>query len=132
MVEISSKNVSQSAVDFGTKNAWARYVRRRWPNNAVKGAMREWRLSEGEAKGLVYAQASQPTIDKVLRFDPLKGFGIGLEILAILTGVQLENFIEHQAEEARNEQARHAADERRLEALATRISGGGGLDRRRD
>lgn len=124
MIEISSKSIAKSSSRLSTKNAWAQYVRRRFNGlNLVKACQAEWDLSEGEARGLVYAMASQATIDKVLEAEgPFAGFGLGLEILAIKTGVHLEAFIEKQAEEARREAAQWNARERTLEALSARVA----------
>jgi len=123
VVEISSKSVVKSTPGLSTKNAWAQYVRRRFRGaNLVKACQGEWRLTENEARGLVYAQASQRTIDKVLDAEgPFKGFGLGLEILAIKQGVKLEQYIEKQAEEARRARAEYEAEERRLEALSASL-----------
>jgi len=119
-MEISSKSVSESSFRLTTKNAWARYVRRRWRANTLSHAMTEWNLTEGEARGLLYAQASQSTIDKILD-HPRGGFKLGLEILVIKTGLSLEGYIEQQAGEAANERARIEAKERALASLQTRL-----------
>lgn len=121
-MEISSKSVARSSGRTSTKNAWARYVRRRWATNGVKAAMAEWGLSEGEAKGLLYAQASQPTIDKIID-HPRGGFALGLEILVLKTGINLEQFIELEAEEAANERARWEARELHLAKMEARVRG---------
>lgn len=131
VIEISSKSVGKTTFRLSTKNAWAQYVRRRFNGtNLVKACQSEWGLTENEARGLVYAQASQRTIDKVLEAEgPFGGFGLGLEILAIKTGVHLEAFIEKQGEVARHERAAWEAEERRLEALSARVADGRGLRR---
>src|SRR6185369_5350630 len=64
--EISSKSFARSSSRKSTKNAWAAYVRNRWPANTLGAIQAEWDLTEGEARGVLYAQASQPTIDKIL------------------------------------------------------------------
>jgi hypothetical protein len=121
VVKISYENfrTSSKSVGFSTKNAWARWARQRYPNNGVKGLMAEFGLTEGEAKGLIYAQASQPTIDKLLD-HPRGGFGLGLEILAIRTGISLEQYIEDQARGAADERRRAEDRERYLESLEAR------------
>jgi len=126
--EISSKYVSESSERLTTKNAWAMYARRRWPNNGVKGSMAEWSLTEGEAKGLIYAQISQPTIDKILD-HPNGGFGLGLLILTIKTKTRLENYIEQQAREANCEKRTFEAEEHRLDDMQARLAGRNRLDR---
>lgn len=127
-MEIPSKSFAQSSLSVGTKNAWARYVRRRWRASTLAMIQAEWDLTEGEARGVLYAQASQSTIDKILRHER-GGFGLGLEILAHVTGETLEQFIERQALEARHEQSQHEARERHLAALSARLSGGRGVGR---
>jgi hypothetical protein len=121
MVKISYNDVRTSSfpVGFTTKNAWARWARNRYPSNGLKGLMGEFGLTEGEARGLLYAQASQPTIDKLLD-HPRGGFGLGLEILVIRTGISLEQYIEEQAKGAENERERAEERGRYLESLEAR------------
>jgi len=119
-MEISSKSVTKSSEAFTTKNAWARYVRRRWGENALKKSMIEWDLTEGRARGLLYANVTQSTIDQILD-HPNGGFALGLEILVIKTGLSLEGYIEQQAGEAAHERARIEAKERALASLQTRL-----------
>ena len=119
-MEFSSKSVARSSARRGTKDAWAEYVRRRWKINCVAAAQAEWDLTEGEAKGLVYGQASQPTIDKILDHHR-GGFRLGLAILELRTQTALANFIETEAERAKHERTTWEERERhlaRLEALA--------------
>ncbi len=129
-LEISSENVARSSLRLSTKNAWAKWARNLYPNNGVKALQAYWGLTEGEAKGVVYAQASQTTIDKLLD-HPRGGFGLGLEILAIRTATKLEQYIETQANEARRERNRWDAEEQRLAVLEASLrargsSGAGG------
>lgn len=97
-LEISSKSIGKSSFRLSTKNAWAKYVRNRWRTNTLNAIQAEWDLTEGEARGVLYAQASQSTIDKILdREDerrPLGGFRLGLAILEIRTGTFLERYID--------------------------------------
>ncbi len=90
--EISSKSSLKSALRFNTKNAWAKYARRRWPLNGVKLAQAEFGLTLGEAKGLFAAQASQHTIDKILD-HPHGGFRLGLLLLEIRFRTTLAEFL---------------------------------------
>lgn len=94
---------------LSTKNAWALYARRRWPQNGVKLAMAEWGLTEGEAKGLYAAQISQPTIDKIIDHKR-GGFGLGLLILEIRCQIGLRAWVQSERERAADEARRHAAD----------------------
>lgn len=83
--------------------------------------MAEFGLTEGAAKGCIYTQISQATIDKLLE-HPRGGFALGLEILAIKTGITLEEHIEHQAKEAANARAEWEAKERHIARLRSRLS----------
>ncbi len=118
--EFSNDFIRKSSLTLSTKNAWAQWARRRWPNNGLKGAMADFGLSEGEARGLIYATVSQSTIDKLLehRFG---GFALGLEILAIKTGITLEQHIEHQAREAANARSEWEARERHIARLRSSL-----------
>jgi hypothetical protein len=51
--------------DYGIKNALAAYVRRRWPENTVKSVMREFDLSEGKARGVVFANSTFSALDHI-------------------------------------------------------------------
>ena len=128
VVDFSSKSVRVSSVArLSTKNAWAKYVRNRWPNNALKGAMAEWNLTEGQARGVVYAQISQSTIDVILEREDLRrpagGFALGLVILAIKTATSLENYIAAEAEEARLDAIKSAARQQHIAVLEAALAG---------
>lgn len=112
--------------DFGTektirapsKQAWAAYVRRRWPQNAVCHAQAEWNLTEGQARGLVFGHASQPTIDAILSHrhgGPL----LALTIEASAWGLDWEAFVARAISQAQrsiaNERARLDAADRRAQ-----------------
>lgn len=133
MAQISSEYVRKSSFRLSTKNAWAKWARNRWPNNAVKELMARYKLTEGLAKGIVYAQASQAAIDAVLdaaaKERPLGDFELGLEILAIRTATKLEDYIAHKAQEARHERIEWAQRERARAAQLAVISGRGLEDR---
>jgi hypothetical protein len=130
-VQISSKSFRfSSSPSLTTKNAWAQLVRRRfYGQNLIKACMREWDLTERQARGLVYAQCSQNTIDAILKRDPIEGFALSLEIAAIVTGIKLEEYLEHRAREAAHAQSEWQAAERRLETLRARVSGADGSGR---
>lgn len=111
-VQISSKPVARSSVSVATssKAAWASYVARRWKVNRVAAVQAEWDLTEGEAKGLVYGQSSQPTIDKI-KLHKRGGWSVALAVDAILLGQPLETFITQEAERARHEREQWEARE---------------------
>jgi hypothetical protein len=115
-----------SAVRLSTKNAWAQYARNRWPENGVKHAIVEWDLSEGEAKGLIAAQASQPTIDKILD-HPRGGFGLGLTILEIRLQTRLLDFLETEKGRLENEARRVADAAAAMDQMASRLPRDGGV-----
>lgn len=134
LVEISSKSVRQSSFRLSTKNAWAQYVRRRFNGqNLIKSVQAEWSLTEGKARGLVYAQATQATIDEVFDAEDRKrafgAFRLGLTILEIRTQTELRAFIAYQAEEASLERHRWEQEERRLADLEARLARPRRLDR---
>lgn len=119
--EISSDFVVKSSgARLSTKNAWALYARRRWPANGVKLAMAEWGLTEGEAKGLVAAQVSQPTIDKIIDHKR-GGFGLGLLILEIRTQTALKAWVQSEQERSANAAERHAKDAAALAEMARHL-----------
>lgn len=130
MVEIWKENRAKREPDFGLENALAGYVRRRWPDKTIPHVQHEYGLSESEAAKVVYANASKNVLKKLLHHKR-GGFGLFVELLADATGTTLEAYVQQKAEEARHERAEWEARERHLEALAARVSGGGGVGRRR-
>ena len=125
VAEFSSKSIRTSSYRLTTKNAWAKHVRARWPQNTLAEIQREWDLTEGEARGLLYAQASQPTIDKCLD-HPNGGFRLGLLILCLRMQTTLEDYIETVEREAENDRVRAAARERHARSLRHRLAGAEG------
>jgi hypothetical protein len=136
--EISSEFAVTSSARLSTKNAWALYARRRWPQNGVKAAMGEWSLTEGEAKGLFAAQVSQPTIDKIID-HPRGGFALGLLVLEIRTQTALRAWVQSEQERSADAARQHAENAAALGAMARRLpavlglaaGGAGGPPRRR-
>lgn len=124
IMQISSDYGAQSSERLSTKNAWALYVRRRWITGGVKAAMREWDLTEGEAKGLFAAQVSQPTIDKIIEHRR-GGFALGLLILQIKTQTSISSFIE---ERRRHEREEYERIDRGLRKMAADLPAIFGLD----
>lgn len=134
MQKIPSKSVAKSAVRLSTKNAWAQYARRRWPANGVKLAVIEWDLTEGEAKGLIFAQASQTTIDKILD-HPRGGFRLGLKILEIRLSTRLQDFINDEITRLENDALTALGNAEAADRMAVDIAivaGVGPVLRRRD
>lgn len=125
-MEISDKSFRTSAVKLSTKNAWSHYASRRWPQNTVKAVMMEWDLTDGEARGLVYGQASQPTIDKILD-HPRGGFALGLLILEIRTQTALRDWIHTEQERSAHEAERHARNAAALREMACRLPAAAGV-----
>lgn len=136
-MKISDEFVVKSTTRLSTKNAWALYVRRRWPQNTVKLATAEWSLTDGEARGLVFAQASQSTIDKI--FDhPRGGMGLALLIIEIRFQTGLKAWAQSQQERSADAARKHEEDAAALGEMARRLppalglvpGGAGGVDRR--
>ena len=113
---------------FGLENALAGYCRRRWPHKTIPCVQHEYDLSESEAAKAVYANASRNTLRKLLHHRS-GGFPLFVALLADATGTTLENYIQQQADEAANERRVWEAEEKRLESMRARLSGGCGLDR---
>jgi hypothetical protein len=107
--------------EFSTANALARIVRRRWQTKTVLEVMAEWDLTEGEAKGVVYAQASRTTIDKI-KHHPRGGWSVMLEVDAMVIGVTLEEHLQRQQERLDRERQTIEEQGRRNRVVADRIS----------
>lgn len=123
---IPDEFVVKSAAKLSTKNAWALYVRRRWPQNTVKSAMAEWDLTDGEARGLVFAQISHNTEDKI--FDhPRGGMGLALKITEIRFQTGLRAWVQSQKERSADAARRHEEDAAALGEMAGRLPAALGL-----
>ena len=79
--------------NFGLENALARIVRRRGPGATIDNVAAEWGLTEGRARGVVYAQGSLKTINSILRHKR-GGWAIALEMLASVIGEGVEQFLQ--------------------------------------
>lgn len=106
--------------EFGVKNALARIVRRRWPRLTIDCVRAEWALTEAEARGVVYAQASQRTIDKIIK-SRNGGWRLVLELTEAVLGLSLGDFIEGERARLATEQRQAEADERALSQMASRL-----------
>lgn len=123
-----SESIGRSSGAVTTKNALARLVRRAWPAQTVKQAQAFWDLTEGEAKGVVYATASQATLDKIKRHRN-GGWRLTLAIDALVIGRSLQDFIIEETERARERIETRRRRLRQMEALAASLDAvGGGLD----
>jgi hypothetical protein len=91
--------------------------------------MAEWNLTEGRARGLVYGHVTQDTIDQILKHDRFEGLALSIEVGCIVTGVKIEDFVNHHAREAARDRTEWEARERRIEALAHRVSERGAFGR---
>lgn len=87
----NSRRICEPA--FGLENALARIVRRRWPVATIDNVAAEWGLTEGRARGVVYAQGSLKTINSILRHKR-GGWSIALEMLASVTGEGIDQFLQ--------------------------------------
>lgn len=125
VAKISSESLALSARrGFGMRNAWAKYVRNRWPQNTQAMCEREWDLTPGRANGLVFANVTQNTIDQILD-HPRGGILVMLAVLAEKFGTDLAGLIAGVITEMRgrldHERARTEAADRRLVALSSRF-----------
>lgn len=117
--ETNCRSREKRPADYGMANALARKVRREKPVATVDWVAAEYRLTNGEARGVVYGTASRATIDKVLKHG---GWALAVELFADLLGQPLEHFIQEQAERARHERKHWEAVERAAEARLAHLS----------
>lgn len=107
------RNEFSRSSDFGVEQALAAHVRNRWPTNTLAHIEREWGLTTGEARGCLYAQASRATLNKIIRHRQ-GGWRLGIELIARVTGVTFDDFIEQERKRLRNEREQSAIRDRRL------------------
>lgn len=115
--------------DYGVRNALARIVRRRWPRLTIETTRVTFDLTDAEARGVVYAQASQRTLDKVIKHAN-GGWRLMLELAEGVLGQSLGEFIETERARLDLERQRAQADERALAQMATRLPTALGLEAR--
>jgi hypothetical protein len=124
LAKISEDFLALSEVRRTTKQAWAAYVRRRWPTNCQAHVEREWGLSAGRANGVVWSNITQKTIDQIL--DHKRGGPtVAIDVLALQFGEDVHAFLESVIADMRrgiaDARARNEADDRRLVALSHRL-----------
>lgn len=100
ILEISSKNLRTSSfVRMGTKQAWAAYVRRRfYGEKLLHRCMDEWDLTEGLARGVVYATGGLRGLNICIRKD---GWPLLLFIGTAMLRHTLQTHIEKERERER-------------------------------
>ena len=118
--------------EFGLKNALARIVRNRWRTKTIEAVMAEWGLTDGEARGVVYAQASQRTLDKIIKHKR-GGWSLYLDMGAEVIGHALEQHITQEQGRLAHERAAFEQRERQLIRMAGDLLSLRGVgDHRRD
>lgn len=109
-----------------SKQAWAKYARTRWQENAVGHAQAEWDLSPSRARGLVYGNVTQQTVDQI-RKHPRGGIGIALTVEAVAFDITLDEllarFITRQIQEAADERQKQEDRVSRLDSLRRQLPG---------
>lgn len=92
MREVREQDCMVSAKpDHGFENVLASYVRRK--GMSIKAIQNEWSLTDGEARGVMYAQASRATVRKILKAKN-GGWELGLMLLSGVIGHDLQTHIE--------------------------------------
>lgn len=97
------------AVDKRSRDALAAYVAHRWPSGRRKAVMREWDLSDDEARSVCSGRCSWATFDKII-FHKRGRWAVLFPVFGALLDETAEHFIVQQ----RKAHAEHA---RRLGAL---------------
>lgn len=92
-----------------TRDALAAYVAARWPVGRRKFVMKEWGLSEDEARSVTTGRASWSTFDKII-FHPRGGWRVLFPIFGALLNQSADAFLH-------DESRRHAEHAQRLGAL---------------
>ena len=91
-MEIPTEFFTQSAkADHGFEQVLASYVRRM--GMSVKAIQNEWNLTDGEARGVMYASASRSTLRKIMK-SKNGGWEIGLMLVSGVVGHSLSEHIE--------------------------------------
>lgn len=109
--------------EFGFENVLASYVRRR--GMSIKAIQAEWDLTDGEARGVMYAQASRSTLRKIIK-SKRGGWSLGLMLLHGVIGHGLPEHIERTLADERKQFERMDYSLRKMAADVPAVIG---LDR---
>lgn len=123
VVRIQAERVPELTVP--AQQAWAAYVRRRWPRDCVAHVQAEWDLSPGRARGAVFGTITQSTIYQI-HAHPRGGPSVALDVLALGWNLSATALIDHvlsvERGKLQDEQQRLAETDARLVALSRRLS----------
>lgn len=114
MRDYSAKDFMVSAKpDHGFENVLASHVRRK--GMSIKAIQTEWGLTDGEARGVMYAQASRATLRKIIK-SKRGGWPLGLVLLTGVIGHDLADHIERRRADERKQYDRMDASLRKMAA----------------
>ena len=113
-MEIREEHFTKSArPDCGFETVLASYVRRK--GMSIKAIQNEWGLTDGEARGVMYASASRSTIRKIIK-SKNGGWSLGLMLLHGVIGHDLATHIERTRAHERSQYERMDAGLRKMAA----------------
>jgi hypothetical protein len=107
-MESSFPAVPASPACVPIKQAWAAYVRNRWRKNTLWEIQREWGLSEGEARNLLYGAVSLRTLEKIGSHRN-GGLRLELHLLFFRWRTSLEGYAQQLEQENERERLREDA-----------------------
>ena len=114
-MEIREEHFTKSAkADHGFEHVLASYVRRK--GMSIKAIQNEWGLTDGEARGVMYATASRSTLRKIIKHPACGGWSLGLMLLHGVIGHDLAEHIERTRANERNQYERMDAGLRQMAA----------------
>lgn len=114
IMENPANNFAHSAEpDHGFENVLANHVRRRCMS--IKDIQTEWNLTDGEARGVMYAQASRSTLRKIIKHQR-GGWSLGIMLLHGVIGHSLPEHIERTRADERNKYERMDTGLRKMAA----------------
>ncbi len=104
--------------DYGLANSAARKVRRDFPTHTIDQVAAKYRLTVGEARGVVNATASRTTLDKMLKRG---GWSLAVELMTDLLGVSLDEFLEEERGRLDRERQSFEARHRQLGEMVSHL-----------
>lgn len=109
--DLCSRGENRRPADFGIENCLARKVRRENPSGTINATAAEYDLTNGEARGIVYARTGLRTINKIIKKG---GWALWLELGETLLGEPLDRHIIRERERLHAEQQRAKERDRHL------------------
>ncbi len=126
--EFVRKSADRAPVRLTTQQAWAAYLRRRFPRDCLAHTMATFGLSDGRARGAVFGSITQRTVDQILAHKnggPLVALAVEATAWEISSRDLIIKYIEEERARLGRERQHNEAEDRRWMALSSGLDAAG-------